>query len=490
VARDEETLDDEKTPHVKAAAQCQYFVLSPRPSLESPTRPTSASDENADHNVTRSRVGAAKGPVKKAPPGGAVKKVPPIARPLTPTKNRRTTGDAATPAGGAAPLSARTPAQTPARTPARATPARTTPARTTPARTPDAKSVLNDDDYLNTSVYSVSASMYSESSNMSRLTQLSRKSISKRHLSTKELEELEVEEKRRQVNEQMRRNQVNCRKALHAADLNSAGRVQSTTKLTAPKEFNLSCPPTPRSPPGTPAPSCAASECGSTKGENFSRSLRSASSQSLQQPVERWKPQLTVPRGPDLRTVRRLSSGRRRVSSCPPDEADSLSVSTLSVSSIGTARKAMSRPVSRASTPERRREEVKVPTSSAAKAAAKAPAATPRSKAATSSSGQKAGGASSTREEKAQRAREMAQKRKEEEAKANKAKMFVFKRSSTPDGAKSTTSMLSVGSCQSLRSNGSIKPSTGEASVSSGRPQSARVRRPSFGSATPRPCCA
>jgi len=35
----------------------------------------------------------------------------------------------------------------------------------------------------------------------------------------------------------MRRNQLNCRKALHGTDLSSAGRKQSNAKLTEPKEL-------------------------------------------------------------------------------------------------------------------------------------------------------------------------------------------------------------------------------------------------------------
>ncbi|CAE7221308.1 XCP1, partial [Symbiodinium natans] len=71
---------------------------------------------------------------------------------------------------------------------------------------------LEDADDLCPSVCSEKFSVYSEASNVSRLTQLSRKSVVKRCLSSKELEELEVMEKRREVSAMMRRNQVNCRK--------------------------------------------------------------------------------------------------------------------------------------------------------------------------------------------------------------------------------------------------------------------------------------
>jgi len=180
---------------------------------------------------------------------------------------------------------------------------------------------LEDADDLCPSVCSEKFSVYSEASNVSRLTQLSRKSLAKRCLSSKELEELEVMEKRREVSAMLRRNQVNCRKALHATDLSNAGRVQSHAKLTQPKEFRLSCPPTPRS-PGSPLPSCAeldTSEVDSIQGDYFSRSLRTSRSCQSLESSKGWRPQLTVPKGPELRTVRRVSLGRRP-SSCPPTD--------------------------------------------------------------------------------------------------------------------------------------------------------------------------
>lgn len=110
-------------------------------------------------------------------------------------------------------------------------------------------------------------------------------------------------EKKRQLSAMMRRNQMNCRKALLQSDLSSAGRKQSTTKLTEPREFHFSCPPTPRS----PSPASERYDPEESKAEYFPRFLRGSSScQSL----DSWKPQLTVPKGPQLQVVRRLSAPR------------------------------------------------------------------------------------------------------------------------------------------------------------------------------------
>mmetsp|Transcript_71774 Transcript_71774/g.126719 ORF Transcript_71774/g.126719 Transcript_71774/m.126719 type:complete len:507 (-) Transcript_71774:113-1633(-) len=483
---------------VKDPAKCQYFELSPRTSLESAKN--GGADENADHNVRRSRAAAAsagKGQPKKNVPSVPVhhikKTAPATARPSTPTKTRQ--AEASTPAR---PLSARSHGQssrslgTPARTPARS----------------DSKSVLDDTE----SVYSANVSVFSEVSSQSRLMQLAKKSSSKRHLSSKELEELEVEEKRRQIRDQIRRNEANCRKAIAATDLSSAGRVQSTMQLTAPKEFNFA-PPTPRS-PRSPDRSCASSDVDSIsislKGDIFKRNLRSSSSQNslmqtprgvafgssssqnsfVQTPQQGWKPRLTVPQGPELNVVRRLSAGRRRLSnSLPPEEVES------------SVKEAPRRVASRPSTPERRRKEATpamtprvTPRVTPATTPKVAPAATSRpavKAAGPKSTDPKAEGASKdalTRQERAQRAKEMAQKRKDDEAKTKQDRMFVFKRATSPD--EEQKSMMSVGSSKSLRSSASTK-SIGGPESARGRPEgqlSARQRRPSFGSSSKRPC--
>mmetsp|Transcript_36757 Transcript_36757/g.84860 ORF Transcript_36757/g.84860 Transcript_36757/m.84860 type:complete len:451 (-) Transcript_36757:113-1465(-) len=314
-----------RKPGAEESARCQYFVLSPRHSLDSPHRPDTVGDENVDQNVVRQAVVKVvkKGSkFAKAKASGA-RKPAVLARQATPPKRRPAESAAAkTPV---MPLTARTPVVRSPRTPK----VQEVPAPNT-ARTPATQEGkrLEDADDLCPSVCSEKFSMYSETSTVSRLTQLSRKSLSRRCLSSQELEEIQVMEKRREVSAMMRRNQVNCRKALHATDLSSAGRVQSDVKLTQPREFHLSCPPTPRS-PGSPLPSCAedADDCESVRGDFFPRMLRSSRSCQSLESAKSWKPQLTVPKGPDLRTVRRLSAGRRP-NSCPPEEEAAAPVHT------------------------------------------------------------------------------------------------------------------------------------------------------------------
>lgn len=138
----------------------------------------------------------------------------------------------------------------------------------------------------------------------------------------------------------MRRNQVNCRKALNATDINTAGRVQgaSTSRVTIPKEFNLStrsAPTTPRVPPSEADSEDSLSM--STRSLQSTRSLHSGGGSTKSLPTRRptptrssakqWRPQLTVPKEPDFATTRRASVGsdRRRASSCPADEGDTAS---------------------------------------------------------------------------------------------------------------------------------------------------------------------
>lgn len=267
-------------------SHCQYFLLSPG-------RHEEAQDENANVNVTRTVVKIAKGKAraKASLPG----KKPITMRPSTPPRTRHL--EAKTPV----PMTARAP-RTPKTEPWVPLTART-PARTPKVRSPSREKRLEEDDDLTASVGSGHFSLHSETSGHSRLTQLSRKSFSKRILSSKELEELEVMEKKRQLSAMMRRNQMNCRKALLQSDLSSAGRKQSTTKLTEPREFHFSCPPTPHS----PSPASERYDPEESKAEYFPRFLRGSSScQSL----DSWKPQLTVPKGPQLQVVRRLSAPR------------------------------------------------------------------------------------------------------------------------------------------------------------------------------------
>jgi len=285
---------------------CQYFVLSP----EVDHREVRKVDENTDINVPRTVVKISKVKTPKVASKTTVK--PPVTqrRDSTPNRKRGTVAEAKTPA----PLTARSPV-TPKTAPPAPLTARTpkTAPRTPKMGSPRSKGLEEDD--LTASVCSGHFSVYSEISVHSRLTQLSRKSFSKRILSSKEIEEMEVMEKRRELNALMRRNQLSCRKAISAgSDLNSAGRKQSTMKLTEPKEFHFSCPPTPRSPSPVSERLVDVDDfVGQPKAE-FPRFLRSSSSCSL----ETWKPQLTVPRGPQLQVTRRLSAPRP--TSLPPDE--------------------------------------------------------------------------------------------------------------------------------------------------------------------------
>lgn len=286
-------------------SHCQYFVLSP----EVEHREVRKVDENTDLNVARTVVKISK--VKTKAPLSAKKPVVTTVRPSTPTRGRpnlRPSAEAKTPG----PLTARSPVTPKTEPPVRAPLTARTPtaSRTPKVQSPQEKCLEEDD--LTASVCSGHFSIYSEASGHSRLTQLSRKSFSKRILSSKEIEEMQVMEKRRELTAMMRRNQLNCRKALHGTDLSGAGRKQSNAKLTEPKEFHFSCPPTPRSP--SPMSERLDDEVGTEA--DFPRLLRSASTCSL----ETWKPQLTVPRGPQLQVVRRLSAPRP--TSLPPDEAE------------------------------------------------------------------------------------------------------------------------------------------------------------------------
>jgi hypothetical protein len=465
------------------AGHCQYFTLSPRPSIESPRssrkkmskKVVERSDENADHNISsdaqargsvkdsileaRRVLASARNPLKNSPAKLE-------ARQATPQKMRKAIDAASTPGQRSA---------------------RSVPLNSLPM-TPDSRA--EDVDEMSASVLSMS--MYSETSHMSRLTQLSRKSFSsKKLLSSKEIEALQVEEKRRQVSELIRKNQVNCRKALLATDLLSAGRVQSDMRLTTPKEFALSCPPTPRSPRALSVAGSDVSETPTT----WMRSLRPSSScQSLHgddvrrspSPLQRWKPQLTVPKGPELQTSRRVSLGIRRALS--PDEE---SVNESTGASVN------GRPT-RAATPEKRRSEV-IAAAAAAERQAAAAARAAKAASASSSKLQASNSSKVTRHERAEQARLMAQKRKEEEAQAKQAKMFVFKRSDSADKlASASVSSISQKQPDKTPRRACFDVNTGAGAVSSPA-QSYRsirstcpavvTRRSSFGSATPRPCC-
>lgn len=391
----------------------QYFVVAtPRVSVDGP----GASDENADHNVGQHRVlapangktqAAAKTPGSRSARGTACVTprytLQPCLRPQTPTRSRDSRTES--PAGRS---------------------------RSQPPLTPD-QCGASDADSLHERCTEMS--VYSETSHASqesRLSRLSKRSTSQKFISSKEMDRLKVEEKRKEVRDMIKRNQVNCRKALLATDVGSAGRAVNTTKVTIPEDFAFSTEKRARTPRGarTPRTPRVDDSLNDSVGSLRAKTPRSAA------PAKSWQPELTVPKGPVLRTMRRLS-GARRTASCPPEEADA------AAGGSGDGAR------TRACTPEKRREVYRaaaqierskvavvkasgsfappargVPKATAAAAAARAA----RESAAAPIVITAAGATASTAQERAQRARMLAQQ-KYEEAQATKDKTSVFKRS-------------------------------------------------------------
>eukprot|EP00927_Polykrikos_kofoidii_P028661 TRINITY_DN24968_c0_g1_i2.p1 TRINITY_DN24968_c0_g1~~TRINITY_DN24968_c0_g1_i2.p1 ORF type:complete len:474 (+),score=57.73 TRINITY_DN24968_c0_g1_i2:283-1704(+) len=190
-------------------------------------------------------------------------------------------------------------------------------------------------------------SVRSEVSIDSRFSQLSRKSSSKHILSSQELEAQEIELRKQELRDLMRRNKTSCRKALWGGtSCATAGRLQCSTKVTVPKEFSFSAPPTPRGRRDlSPSSSESASRerriwtaDGSTNTLATSRSSRSFTALSsastpgygggastpgmVRLAFSKSKPpivQPTIPSGPQLSTSQR--AGRRRPASCPPEDS-------------------------------------------------------------------------------------------------------------------------------------------------------------------------
>jgi len=401
---------------------CQYFVLSPRTSLESPERPSSAAcgDENADRNPLTlrgktgcSRSGAEGGVHKSQSPASAAtpqrrrqqldrtNSAPairpnytmPCLRPTSPEPGATTT--AASSVGGRSPLRDATPPKCRgvARTPSAVSPSRTVDDAASTAYSLPMTPERQDAELDLVGERSVaSASVFSEMSQESRLSRLSRRSVVKKHLSSKEMEQLAIEEKRRQVRELIRRNQTSCRKALVAADVASAGRSNNVTrKVTVPREFNLSAPTTPRLREHSADSShCNASDHGGAASDGEDRvGVRHRSRGSVtgtasgSSTARSWRPQLTVPKAPALHTLRRVSSteSRRRSLSCPEDREGAAEGGgePRQTENTVTRRKPHSRPA----TPERRRPETASrPTTPASRPATSRPT-TPASRPAT-----------------------------------------------------------------------------------------------------------
>lgn len=326
-----------------------------------------------------------------------------------------------------------------------------------------------------------SVSMCSELSRESRLTQLSTRSTMRRHLSSKELEEVQVEQKRRELQEQIRRNQVSCRKALGASDVSTAGRVHGRpAKMTIPKEFNFSRAATPK----TPRADISVCSDGEDLAPSRSSTLRSRPASARKPtPTRQWKPQLTVPKAPELHTARRLSSsGPRRSLSCPPEDV-AAEVASEDEERRRERPERPGTPKSRASAAAPRAERRAAAAAQAAPAAARGPAAAGPCKRAAAL-------------ERAQLARRLAQQQKDEEARAAQEAMCVFRRPeeaparprplvNPPPGWEAGPEMLSV--CSSRSSAGGVLDQSLE--QGKGRPRSARgAPRPSFGSSAARPC--
>jgi len=98
------------------------------------------------------------------------------------------------------------------------------------------------------SLSSLSTGSAVELSTESRLSRLSRRTQSRRHLSSEELLQLHLAQKRAQVKQMMKKNQTSCHRAIYYPDASSNLSVASRSScVTVPKEFNLSTPSTPRS---------------------------------------------------------------------------------------------------------------------------------------------------------------------------------------------------------------------------------------------------
>jgi len=365
----------EESSSANCDTQCQYFVLSPRRSANTPSCSLAENDENTDPNF---RSGAQH--VIKAAAKGL----------KSPTSQQR---------------SSRSLTPSPAITP------HVMSLPMTPER----------DGHEPSSALDTSCE--------SRWTQLSRRSSLRRHPSSKELEEMEVEQKRREVHELIRRNRVSCHRALNAVDSCSAGRAASRPmKMTVPKEFSLSAPPTPRSPPASASPS------ESEEDTLRSRSLSAKATPARKPPQTKpWRPQLTVPKPPELHTTRRLSAcGTGRLSKAPSDDVDSQSrersTSTVKTSPVRAGSRPKPSPT-RPCTPERCGLEVYTAFTRAQRQAAggfrsagtqqhEAVGATP----VISRKGARA-------QERAEHARQLVQQKKDEEARAAQEKVCIFRKS-------------------------------------------------------------
>jgi hypothetical protein len=159
----------------------------------------------------------------------------------------------------------------------------------------------------------------------SRLSQLSRRTYSKKTLSTQELQQQEVEKARRKQKEQMRRNEASCRKALSGTmgmTAAMAGRAECSLKCTIPKEFNLSNRTRARS-QSTEQHDDAKSADGRNSQPTTPRAGTPRGPAARKPTPTKWRPHLQVNGTNSSRSSQQPSSDQKRRSlSCPPADAD------------------------------------------------------------------------------------------------------------------------------------------------------------------------
>jgi len=349
----------------KRGKECQWFEMSPRQSLESADRPPAADehDENAVPNTSRVLGKGAKALKTKISDVAPRQKTVQRQQPLAP----RSTGKAPEPVQVLPCMRPRTPQKTKTRnalesaSPGPGRMGRGTPSQLqTMAESPE-PSIVGDDNAScpDHNASFASASVYSELSTCSsRLDQLSRRSSSRRTQSTDELREQEVEDKKRDLAKQMKRNEMNSRKCREPDNL---ANTRKSTRCTVPKDFNLSAQTTPRIKESrslsdnedSVGSTRSARRLTSRRGEG--RTPQSSPSTSRAGPVatRKWAPQLTVPRGPVCADPCAVKT--RRSVSCPPEGIDSEEESELSTSmSVGNVSASGKAPPQRQGTPERR----------------------------------------------------------------------------------------------------------------------------------------
>lgn len=512
----------------------QYFVLSPRPSVESPTK-ARGSDENANRNVCNMRTlqdkwnSLPKGAPQAKAEARTVRRTnsAQVLRPnyrhqpcLRPASAERKPAEVK-----ATSSTPRRPAPSGALAPRAGTPTRSAGASRAESRqaTPPAAELLETAAADALAAMSTGSALdSSQHSTESRLSRLSKRSVTKKHLSSKDLERLAIEQKRQQVRDMINRNQVNCRRAIVAAEVRSAGRATTAVvrPVTFPREFHLSGPRTPRE---TRKDSASDTQSVCSDHGSLSGSIRSTASApacgSLS--ARPWRPKLTVPKAPELHSTR-----RRR-----PASEDSLGQPGADASAASTPRAPAAMP--RVPTPERRAEvyttaiqcAMKAEREKAAKArqaaAAKAVAAAasaaddttlaPAATAVLEPQAERSSSASATTlartKERAETARLAATREKAAKEQAAREKLAVFQRpamftgavgAAKPCSARSSQTIQRVPSVRMVTPPGDWQPCDLQApSAAAPVPREAsasaiaapRPRRPSFGSSASRPCC-